>query len=45
MSTNDPSNKWPMPTFNPADFTKLGKEQADALTDMQKEFSRLVEQH
>jgi hypothetical protein len=44
MSTNEPSNKWPMPTFNPADFTKLGKEQADALTDMQKEFSRLVEQ-
>ena len=43
MSTTE-STKWPLPMFNPADFTRLGKEQADALTDMQKEFSKLVEQ-
>jgi hypothetical protein len=36
--------KWPLPMFNPADFTTLGKDQADALTDMQKEFTRLIEQ-
>lgn len=44
MSPNEPSTKWPMPMFNPADFTKFGKEQADALADMQKEFSKLIEQ-
>lgn len=44
MSTNESAPKWPMPGFNPTDFTKLGKEQADALADMQRELSRLVEQ-
>jgi hypothetical protein len=34
--------KWPM--FNPVDFTKFGKEQSEALSDMQKEFSKLLEQ-
>jgi hypothetical protein len=34
--------KWPI--FNPADFTKFGKEQSEALSDMQKEFSKLLEQ-
>jgi hypothetical protein len=43
MSSNE-HTKWPLPMFNPADFTKLGKEQADALTDMQKEFTKLIEQ-
>lgn len=42
--SSDEHTKWPMPMFNPADFTKLGKEQADALTDMQKEFAKLIEQ-
>jgi hypothetical protein len=42
MSPNEPT-KWPLPMFNP-DFTKFGKEQADALADMQKEFSKLIEQ-
>lgn len=42
MSPNEPSMKWPM--FNPADFTKFGKEQSDALADIQKEFSKLIEQ-
>ena len=44
MSPNDPSTKWPLPMFNPADFSKMGKEQAEALTDMQKEFTRMIEQ-
>ncbi len=44
MSPNEPPAKWPLPMFNPADFTKLGKDQADALTDMQKEFTTLIEQ-
>lgn len=42
--SSDEHTKWPLPMFNPADFTKLGKEQAAALTDMQKEFTRLIEQ-
>jgi hypothetical protein len=42
MSPNEPLMKWPM--FNPADFSKFGKEQADALADIQKEFSKLIEQ-
>lgn len=42
MSPNEPLMKWPI--FNPADFTKIGKEQADALTEVQKEFSGLIEQ-
>jgi len=42
MSPNEPSMKWPM--FNPADFSKFGKEQAEALADIQKEFSKLIEQ-
>jgi predicted phage tail protein len=42
--SSDEHTKWPMPMFNPADFTKLGKEQADALNDMQKEFAKLIEQ-
>jgi predicted phage tail protein len=42
MSPNEPSAKWPM--FNPVDFTKFGKGQADALSEMQKEFSKLIEQ-
>jgi len=44
MSPNEPASKWPMPMFNPADFTKFGKEQTEALSDMQKEFSKLIEQ-
>jgi hypothetical protein len=44
MSPNDPSTKWTMPVFNPTDFARLGKEQADALADMQKELSKLIEQ-
>jgi hypothetical protein len=44
MSTNESSPKWTLPVFNPTDFTKLGKEQADALSDMQRELSRLIEQ-
>lgn len=32
------------PIFNPTDLTKLGKEQADALLDMQQELSKLIEQ-
>ncbi len=44
MSPNEPSSKWPMPMFNSADFTKFGKEQTEALSDMQKEFSKLIEQ-
>lgn len=42
MSANEPSIKWPM--FNPADFAKFGKEQTEAISDMQKEFSKLLEQ-
>jgi hypothetical protein len=42
MSTNEHSPKWPI--FNPADFTKFGKQHADALADMQSEFSKLIEQ-
>jgi hypothetical protein len=44
MSPDESPAKWPLPMFNPADFPKLGKEQAEALTDMQKEFTRLIEQ-
>lgn len=44
MSSNDPAMKWTLPAFNSTDFTKLGKEQAEALADMQKELSRLIEQ-
>lgn len=33
-----------MPVFNPADFTKLGQEQANALMEMQRELSKLIEQ-
>ncbi len=44
MSPNDPSTKWTLPNFNPADFTSFGKEQADAMVEMQKELSKLLEQ-
>jgi Phasin protein len=44
MPSNEPSTKWMLPAFNPADFAKLGKEQADALLDMQQELSKLIEQ-
>jgi predicted phage tail protein len=44
MSSNESLPKWPMPGFNPTDFSKLGKEQADALAEMQRELSKLVEQ-
>jgi hypothetical protein len=44
MSTNESMPKWPMPNFSPVDFTKLGKEQADALAEMQRELTRLIEQ-
>ena len=43
MSTNDPSTKWPQ-MFNPAAFNAFSKEQSEALSDMQKEFSKLIEQ-
>jgi SMC interacting uncharacterized protein involved in chromosome segregation len=42
MSTNEHPPKWPV--FNPADFTKFGKQHSDALADMQNEFTRLIEQ-
>jgi hypothetical protein len=35
---------WTLPVFNPADFAKFGKQQADALMEMQQELSKLVEQ-
>jgi hypothetical protein len=41
--SNEPSMKWP-PMFNPADFTKFGKEQTEAISEIQKEFSKLIEQ-
>lgn len=44
MSSNVPSTKWPLPTFDQADFTKLGNVQADAIADIQKEVSEFVEQ-
>ncbi|HWV53117.1 hypothetical protein [Pseudorhodoplanes sp.] len=44
MSSSEPSTKWPMSMFNPADFTKLGMGQSEVIADMQKEFSKLIEQ-
>jgi hypothetical protein len=44
MPPNDSQTNWALPGFNPADFSKLGKEQADALANMQQELSRLIEQ-
>lgn len=32
------------PVFNPTDLAKFGKEQADALIDMQQELAKLLEQ-
>lgn len=44
MTLNESSKEWALPVFNPTDFAKLGKQQADALMEMQQELSKLVEQ-
>jgi hypothetical protein len=43
MSSNEPP-KWPLPIFGAADFGKFGQEQTDALADMQKQVSKMVEE-
>lgn len=44
MPSNESSPKWTMPVFNPADFTKMGQDQANALIEMQRELAKLIEQ-
>lgn len=44
MSTNESSPKWTLPVFNPTAFAGFGKEQTEALMEMQRELSKLIEQ-
>ena len=44
MPSNGPAASPALPNFNPADFAKLGKEQADAFLEMQQELAKLIEQ-
>lgn len=44
MSTNEPPPNWTLPIFNPAAFAAFGKDRTDALMDMQRELTRLIEQ-
>ncbi|MGD9922604.1 MAG: phasin family protein [Pseudorhodoplanes sp.] len=41
---DETGTKWTLPAFNAAEFTKLGKEQTDALIEMQRELAKLIEQ-
>jgi hypothetical protein len=44
MSANTSSTKWPPQVFDMAEFAKLGQEQSQALTEAQKEWTRLFQQ-
>lgn len=43
MSTNESPPKWTLPVFNPTAFAGFGKDQTDALMEMQRELSKLIE--